>query len=219
MGSKTKIDWCDSTVNPVVGCTYGCEYCYARKMNTRFKWIKDFAKPQFFAERLNQIKSKTPKIIFMNSVSDFADWEVEWVRQVFAVMKENPQHKYLFLTKRPKFYESILTKHTPSNWWFGVTMEKPNTGRTHMVHHSVNVFISIEPIQEPFGTIKPNTDWIIVGAETGNRKGKVIPKKEWIDNIVTQCKSANVPVFMKESLRTLMGDDFVQEFPEGLKKQ
>ena len=24
-------------------------------------------------------------------------------------------------------------------------------------------------------------DWVIIGAETGNRKGKVVPKKEWID--------------------------------------
>lgn len=27
---KTKIDWCDSTWNPVTGCLHGCEYCYAR---------------------------------------------------------------------------------------------------------------------------------------------------------------------------------------------
>lgn len=30
---KTKIEWCDSTVNTVVGCTHSCEYCYARKLN------------------------------------------------------------------------------------------------------------------------------------------------------------------------------------------
>ena len=29
--NKTKIEWCDSTLNSVVGCTYGCPYCYARK--------------------------------------------------------------------------------------------------------------------------------------------------------------------------------------------
>lgn len=36
MGSKTKIDWCDSTWNPVTGCLHGCEYCYARKIAERF---------------------------------------------------------------------------------------------------------------------------------------------------------------------------------------
>lgn len=28
---KTKIEWCDSTWNPVTGCQHGCEYCYAKK--------------------------------------------------------------------------------------------------------------------------------------------------------------------------------------------
>ena len=36
MGKKTKIDWCDSTWNPVTGCLHGCEYCYARKIAKRF---------------------------------------------------------------------------------------------------------------------------------------------------------------------------------------
>lgn len=39
MGAKTKIDWCDSTWNPVTGCLHGCAYCYARKIAERFlKW-------------------------------------------------------------------------------------------------------------------------------------------------------------------------------------
>lgn len=36
MGYKTKIDWCDSTWNPVTGCLHGCEYCYARRIAERF---------------------------------------------------------------------------------------------------------------------------------------------------------------------------------------
>ena len=56
-------------------------------------------------------------------------------------------------------------------------------------------------------------DWVIIGAETGNRKGKVIPEKSWIDDIATECQNYNVPIFMKESLRSLMGTDFVQQYP------
>jgi len=55
--------------------------------------------------------------------------------------------------------------------------------------------------------------WVIVGAETGNRKDKVIPEKAWIDKLAALCDRANVPIFMKESLRELMGTDFRQEFP------
>lgn len=36
MGYKTKIDWCDSTWNPVTGCQHDCEYCYARSLAKRY---------------------------------------------------------------------------------------------------------------------------------------------------------------------------------------
>ena len=56
-------------------------------------------------------------------------------------------------------------------------------------------------------------EWVIIGAETGNRKGKVAPDRKWIEKIVNCCGKAGKPVFMKESLRAMMGDDFRQEFP------
>ena len=54
---------------------------------------------------------------------------------------------------------------------------------------------------------------VTIGAETGNRKGKIAPKREWVENIVESAQSTGVKVFMKESLRSLMGADFRQEFP------
>lgn len=66
----TKIDWCDCTVNPVVGCPNGCAYCYARKINDRFHFIDDWTKPQFFPERLKEFESKKPKSIFVNFYGD-----------------------------------------------------------------------------------------------------------------------------------------------------
>ena len=56
-------------------------------------------------------------------------------------------------------------------------------------------------------------EWVIFGAETGNRKDKVIPKKEWVDNAVQMCRNMKAKVFMKDSLREIMGADFIQEFP------
>lgn len=34
--NDTKIEWCDSTWNPVTGCLHGCTYCYARGIAKRF---------------------------------------------------------------------------------------------------------------------------------------------------------------------------------------
>lgn len=36
MMNKSAIDWCDFSWNPVTGCNFGCEYCYAQRQATRF---------------------------------------------------------------------------------------------------------------------------------------------------------------------------------------
>ena len=56
-------------------------------------------------------------------------------------------------------------------------------------------------------------EWVVIGAETGNSKHKVGPKKDWIQEIADVCERYGTPVFMKESLRSLTGDEFRQEFP------
>lgn len=214
--NKTKIDWCTHTVNPVVGCTYGCTYCYARRLNNRFKWIEDWNKPQFYPKRLEELKSKRPKIIFMNSMSDIADWEDEWIEKTLKAIVENPQHKYLFLTKRLKGYKDI--KYT-DNIWLGNTITRQNDfiieyGRPNGAKRFYSIEPILEPIRLPLNNIpKKNVQWVIVGAETGNRKGKVAPEKGWIMDIKKQCRDMGIPIFMKESLEKLMGQNFVQEFP------
>lgn len=220
--NKTLIEWCDSTLNPVVGCTYGCEYCYARRMNNRFKWIEDFSKPKFFPERLEQLKSKKPKTIFMNSMSDIADWEDEWIEQTFLAMNENKQHNYLFLTKRLKGYKDI--EYT-NNIWLGNTITKQSDfikeyGRPLNAKRFYSIEPILEPIRLPLNNIpKRNVEWVIIGAETGNRKNKVVPKKEWIDDIVKQCRELEIPVFMKDSLIPIVGEEnMLREFPEGLRR-
>lgn len=221
---KTKIEWCDSTLNPVVGCTHGCTYCYARKMNDRFGWIRDFATPQFFPERLKQLESKKPQSIFMNSMSDIADWKTEWADTTIAAMNKNPQHKYLFLTKRAFIYDEFFIDSMP-NLWIGMTAtddksfdENEYYLREMKSHYEINTFVSLEPLsgelsRESLKNIR-FFDWVIIGAETGNRKGKVIPKKEWIDKIVYACDIGEVPVFMKDSLIPIVGEENMRrDFP------
>ena len=111
--------------------------------------------------------------------------------------------------------------HNAGSWWlpgwfWGDTPELMETGETIR-----NSFISFEPLLYDIGAHIGSTggDWLIIGAETGNRKGKPICKREWVDHIVDYARKTGKPVFMKESLRGIMGEDFVQEFPWQQKKE
>lgn len=211
---KTKIDWCDSTINPVMGCANGCEYCYARKMNTRFKWIDNWCEPKFFPERLQEFYSKTPKSIFIDSMSDIGTWEQDWFDAVVNAMKDNPQHRYIALTKCVQRLKVLAERYgvasLPTNLFFGTSITTQNQLKKAKMKVD---FYSIEPLLEPL-TITPEIylpKTLIIGAETGKRKGKIVPKKEWIDNIVKEADFWGCTVFMKESLCKIMGDDFRQD--------
>lgn len=62
-------------------------------------------------------------------------------------------------------------------------------------------------------------EWIIVGAETGRRKNKIVPKREWIEKLLELCRKADIPLFMKSSLADIWGEPLIQELPEGLKRR
>ncbi|MBR3740585.1 MAG: DUF5131 family protein [Clostridia bacterium] len=242
MGDKTKIDWADSTWNPITGCLHGCEYCYARKIAERFGGYQmpifvdypilrepyiingrknpypfDFT-PTFHRYKLDEPKRwAKPRTIFVCSMADlFGAWVPdEWIQAVFDACDAAPQHRYLFLTKNPNRYIDLAKKGMlPRQHWYGYSATREN--QLWRFHHAddcpcINLFVSIEPILEPmapcFSTHTP-ADWVIIGAETGQRKGKVIPKKEWIENILVPCLYSGIPIFMKESLRPIMGEDF-----------
>ena len=252
--NKTKIDWADSTWNPVTGCLHGCEYCYARKVAERFDGKADKTlymqlkdkpdvfdlyealpgkdgrkmpypfgfEPTFHRYRLDEYKHKKGRTIFVCSMADlFGDWVPdEWIQEVFKACEAAPQHRYLFLTKNKERYLRLAEKGMfPRKHWYGysATTEK-DLWRFHHADECpvINLFVSIEPILSHlvpcFSTHCP-ADWVIIGAETGNRKDKVIPKREWVERVAMECQYSGRPIFMKESLRELMGDDFVQEFP------
>lgn len=212
--NKTKIEWCDCTINPVVGCKNGCPYCYARRMNDRFHFIPKWEEPQFFPERLKALESKKSKVIFMNSMSDYGFWEQEWKDKVFKAIRENPQHSYIFLTKHDSFYNPFYYSSAGENCGYKVYFGKTHTKGTYFAGYNDKAFdfLSIEPILgnvdisnclEGNGQLKQ----IIIGAETGNRKGKVIPKKEWIDDLCKQADEMGIKVFMKDSLIPIVGEE------------
>ena len=265
MGKTTKIDWCDSSWNPVTGCLHGCEYCYARRIAERFgsnqmpiftdypvlnepvrcTYTYDYMResginagkiqpypfdftPTFHRYKLDEPQHwKKPRNIFVCSMADlFGEWVPDaWIQEVFKAGDAAPQHRYMFLTKNPKRYAELRAKgiQPPANSWIGTstTTDTEAKERTLALSECWNVnanwFVSVEPLLEPMSDEALEDlgamQWVIIGAETGNSKNKVIPEREWVDEIVDACAKVGTPVFMKESLRELMGDDFRQEFP------
>lgn len=215
---KTKIDWCDSTINCVYGCPNNCKYCYGNVMNKRFHFCKDWKVPEWKPEHLKDFYSKKPKSIFIDSMSDIGTWKQEWFNAVIKAISDNPQHRYIALTKRLDLLVDKLNRSdrcVVNNLWVGTSVTtQAQADKYKMIDIWIgNIdFFSIEPILEPIKLAEyaiPKT--LIIGAETGNRKGKVIPQKEWIDSLVRQADKHNCIVFMKESMRKIMGDDFRQD--------
>ena len=209
--NKTRIDWADYTWNPVVGCTGFCPYCYARKMAMRFH--RDFS-PHWVQSNFERPMPKKAARIFVNSMSDVADWRREWAERVESKMANHPEHLFLFLTKRPWLCEKIPC---PSMLGYSVTRQADLDlligGRRWGVE-----FLSIEPLLGPVQFWPSWTPrWIIVGAETGNRREKVRPDPSWLLDIFCYAGNHGIPVFFKESLRSIWpageGDYFPQEYP------
>jgi protein gp37 len=210
--NKTAIEWCDMTWNPVTGCKHGCEYCYAARMSNRFGLSFE---PAIHRERLKEpCLKKQPQNIFVCSMADlFGEWVPDnWIQEVFKACEKAPWHRYLFLTKNPKRYEQYIDRYMPKNMLFGWTQTKP-CRLEFKTHHAWQTFLSLEPMQAEFRIPNPHFDWLIIGAETGNRKDKVIPKKEWIEVLVNACRWNNIPVFMKNSLISIWGEPLIQQYP------
>lgn len=183
--------------------------------------------PTFLRYRLNDYIAKKGRNIFVCSMADlFGEWVPDsWIEEVFKACEKASQHNYLFLTKNQQRYIELSEKGLlPSKHWYGYSVTKQSD--LWEFHHAEdctvkNLFVSIEPILEP---ISPGfcshcpTDWVIIGAETGRRKDKVVPKREWIERIVMECEYSDIPVFMKSSLIDIWGEPLIQEFPKQLKK-
>jgi len=180
--------------------------------------------PTFHRYRLGIPERWTkPRTIFVCSVADlFGDWiPYNWIEEVFRACTAAPQHRYLFLTKNPQRYAAMyLLDLMPrqDNYWYGtsVTNEKSKIRFLGKDEWKIHTFWSMEPLLGPveMDGEKGTPEWIILGAETGNRKGKVKPEKAWIDSITSFCDKNGIPVFMKDSLIPIVGEDNMRrDFP------
>lgn len=240
MSANSKIEWTDSTWNPVRGCSKvspGCLHCYAETFAERFRGVPghpfEFGfdlrlVPEKLAEPLRWSK---PQMIFVNSMSDLFHEKVpdEYIVSVARVMKAANWHTYQVLTKRADRLQSLLKDRLhfaaeQAHIWWGVSVENQKHGlpRIDLIRESpARVrFLSVEPLLEDLGAIDLNgINWVIVGGESG--PGARPMDIEWVRGIQVQCRRAKVAFFFKQwggvrkfqNGRSLDGRTY-DEFPE-----
>jgi protein gp37 len=97
---KSKIEWCDDTINPITGCSpisEGCKNCYAAAMAKRFWGQRKFSDIQFHPERLNEFsKGKKPRRKFIGSMTDIFHKNVLtwWLNQIDSRIVSWPIHTF-----------------------------------------------------------------------------------------------------------------------------
>jgi protein gp37 len=217
MSDHSSIEWTDATWNPVRGCTKispGCKHCYAETFAERFRGVKGQPYEQGFDLRLvpeklaEPLRWRTPKMIFVNSMSDLFHDQVpdEYIVAVAKVMAAARWHTFQVLTKRSERLRQLLVSKLqfassqPHIWW-GVSVEDKKYGLPRIDDLRATPagvkFLSIEPLLEDLGTVNlKKINWVIVGGESG--PGARLMKPDWVTSLRNQCARAGVPFFFKQ---------------------
>jgi len=200
-------------INAVIGCNIGCRYCYARAVAKRFHLTDDFSKPVADLHKLERIKK--PGIYFLTGMSDPYIWEKEWLDKSFDLLKQNPRTVGIYLTKAPN---KMNLNNVPDNAWMGVTVTcKNDLWRIKSLKENIkckNYHITFEPLFEDLGDIDlSDIRWIVIGTETGNCKGRIDTKKQWVNNLVKVARRYGCKIFYKEELarKIMIGENIIQE--------
>lgn len=232
-----KIGWCDCCINPLSGCLHGCEYCYARSFAKRLAGrygypLDDPFRPTFHHDKVEAIYNLPGKgkRVFLDSMGDWFSpgVEADWIETVMDAVRCKPEHTFLVLTKRPAWIASYLAiEDIPDNLWIGtsITCKADNRRLVDLCRglEGVHKFVSFEPLLGPVGRpqlYEMGIEWVIIGAETGNRAAKVIPKEEWVKEIfLSWPEDKHFPVFMKDNLAPHLPDwVLIKDIPWSMKR-
>ncbi len=225
MAQLSPIEWTDVTWNPVAGCTIataGCTNCYAmrmaarleamgvekyagltRKSGDRYVWTGKVVQDE---KSLKAPRSwRMPRTVFVNSMSDLFHEAVEtaFIRKVWDVMRDTPQHTYQILTKRPERMRTVLSSPgflVLPNVWIGTSVEDAAViGRISDLRLTPAAvrFISFEPL---IGSVASaditGIDWAIVGGESGPRARPML--EDWVHEIEEMCRETRTAFFFKQ---------------------
>lgn len=219
--AKTSIEWTEVTWNPTTGCdriSAGCDNCYALTLAKRLramgapKYQNDgnsrtsglgFAITMHPQTLIEPLSWKSPRTVFVNSMSDLfhAKVPISFVRDVFDVISDTPQHTYQILTKRSLRLRKLAEKlEWPANLWMGVSVE--NSKVISRVDHLRDVpaavrFLSCEPLLGPLDMINlTGINWVIAGGESGH--GYRPMDINWVRGLRDVCINEGVPFFFKQ---------------------
>jgi protein gp37 len=208
--------------NYCIPISKGCKNCYASVLNsrgTRFggNGRKFGVRPEGHPEMtLNTemlakwARMRKPKRHFVGSMTDiFGEWVPdEMIFDLFDAMADAPMQTFQILTKRPKRLSLC------DDWldWVGLSALPQNaedqkrfdTRLIHLIRSNVRVrFLSIEPLLGPINLLQPDDSiahglihWVIIGGESGPNARPM--KLEWVEYILRQCETANIPAFVKQ---------------------
>lgn len=210
--ASSKIEWTESTWNPVTGCTKvspGCANCYAERMAKRLQAMGQPNYANGFDVTMHPhaldipLKWKKSQTIFVNSMSDTFHEKISdgFISGIFSVMNEAHWHVFQVLTKRPERTAALSPQleWTP-NIWMGATVENADCAtRIEFLRQTPAVvrFLSLEPLLGPVPNLDlTGIDWVIVGGESG--PGARYMDKAWVDDILNQCRRARVKFFFKQ---------------------
>ena len=212
MAGASRIEWTDSTWNPVTGCTKispGCKNCYAHRMARRLYAMGQARYRNNFAVTLQPDVVHQPlrwnhtRKIFVNSMSDLFhdDVPLEFILDVFDVMGKADWHTFQILTKRSERLVEFAGKLPwHENVWMGVSVE--NQDYTYRIEHLRKVpasvrFLSVEPLLGPIPRLPlQGIHWVIVGGESGPGARTIDPR--WVRKIRDRCIAQGVPFFFKQ---------------------
>lgn len=212
MAQGSGIEWTEATWNPVTGCTKvspGCKHCYAERMAERLRAMGQRNYRLGFEPALQPhmlelpLQWRKPRIVFVNSMSDLFHEAVplDYIQDVFRVMKRAHWHTFQVLTKRADRLRRLDAELPWSpNVWMGVSVEtsqyldRVDGLRSTAAHIK---FLSLEPLLGPLPDLDlSGIHWVIVGGESG--PGARPMDAAWVRDILEQCQSARVPFFFKQ---------------------
>lgn len=224
------------------GCEYCYARKMANRLKGRVGYdvVRPFD-PKFHPDRLNEIgglpKSTNSKnhqlprgtlMVFTASMGEFGWAKPTDFKTTIDKIRES-KHIFQILTKIPQQLTHNLPADLPRNLWLGVSInQQSDAWRVEKLTDYIDnpkygnrwlPFLSIEPLHGEIDLSKvkgiEKIRWVIIGAETGNRKGKIIPKREWIAKIREFCAENDIPLFIKDNANPdgLNEDLVVHQFP------